>query len=39
MIIIKRIDMRSLTCENRFVRMELSSTDSERYVAKFLVLK
>lgn len=31
--------MRSLTCENRFVRVELSSADSERYVAKFLVLK
>lgn len=31
--------MRSLTCENRLVRVELSSTDGERYVAKFLVLE
>lgn len=29
----------SLTCENRLVRVKLSSADSERYVAKFLVLK
>lgn len=28
-----------LTCEDRFVRVELSSADGERYVAKFLVLK
>lgn len=28
-----------LTCENRFVRLELPSADGERDVAKFLVLK
>lgn len=28
-----------LTCENCFVRLELPSADSERHVAKFLVLK
>lgn len=29
----------SLTCENRFVRLKFPSADSERYIAKFLVLK
>lgn len=28
-----------LTCENRFVRLELPTTDGKRYIAKFLVLE
>lgn len=31
--------IRNLTCENCFVRLEFSTTNSERYVTKFLVFE